>query len=219
MLRFPLIAREGWVLLGAVAGLTGLFHAFLDSPVWILPGWLLLLFLLWHFRDPPRQIPLIPFAILSPVNGSVTQVEQIDISSLGKNILHIQVNMGYLDAMSIFSPVAGKPVSEQLLKELGSNREHAPQAGVSLKTDEGDTVRLIFTGKGWLSRFFCYAYIGQRLGQGQRCGFSYFACKVDIYLPEYARPHVKVGTQVKACCSCLADMQRKVGLHHNLQAA
>jgi phosphatidylserine decarboxylase len=71
----PLIAREGWPFLaGAVAAalLVGMFA----GAWWSLPLWLAALFVLQFFRDPPRDVPDDPRAVVAPADGRVVAVEK-----------------------------------------------------------------------------------------------------------------------------------------------
>ena len=60
----PVIAREGWPFLGAAvvvsAGVTWW------ACWWSIPFWLLTLFILQFFRDPPREVPDDPRAVCLP---------------------------------------------------------------------------------------------------------------------------------------------------------
>ena len=71
----PLIAREGWFFVGlsvAIAVLVGLFAGWW----WSAPVWLLALFVLQFFRDPPREVPADPGAVLSAADGRVVEVSR-----------------------------------------------------------------------------------------------------------------------------------------------
>jgi len=46
-------------------GRSGAVHYF-AGPVWAAPFWIILVFILQFFRDPPRQVPDAPDAIICP---------------------------------------------------------------------------------------------------------------------------------------------------------
>ena len=60
--------------------LAGLLMAWLTSPPWGTPAWLLAAFCLWFFRDPERVVPDTPGAIVSPADGKVTDVSRIAVN-------------------------------------------------------------------------------------------------------------------------------------------
>ena len=71
----PLIAREGWPFL-LVAAAIALLVGFLLGWWWSAPVWLLALFILQFFRDPPRAVPADPGAVLSAADGRVVEVSR-----------------------------------------------------------------------------------------------------------------------------------------------
>jgi len=60
----PIIAREAWPFL-AIALLVSLVAAYFFG-WWSAPLWLATVFILQFFRDPPREVPDDPLAVVSP---------------------------------------------------------------------------------------------------------------------------------------------------------
>jgi len=60
----PLIAREGWPFLAISVVISVLLSVFVGW--WSLPFWVVSLFVLQFFRDPPREGSTAPNAVLSP---------------------------------------------------------------------------------------------------------------------------------------------------------
>jgi phosphatidylserine decarboxylase len=189
----PVIARQGWPVIGLLLLLTVMAKMYV--------GWTpaaILLFILitatFIFRDPKRVIPPIPLAIVSPASGEVTAVEPVYDPWMKRQALKCTVRMFLWDVHSLRSPVEGK------VMEQWSSRSHEP--GIRrrytywLKTDEGDDVTLSFA-TGWLgSMLRLTLYCGERIGQGQPCGFLFFAGLIEVYLPETTRLEVKPGFHV-----------------------
>ena len=68
----PIVAREGWPFLAlsvAVAAVATYFFGW-----WSLPLWVVALFILQFFRDPPREIPSGEGLVLCPADGRVLLV-------------------------------------------------------------------------------------------------------------------------------------------------
>ncbi len=69
----PIIAREGWPFIAGAFALALLVHLFAGW-LWALPVWLIALFVLQFFRDPPRVIPVLAGAVLAPADGRIVAV-------------------------------------------------------------------------------------------------------------------------------------------------
>src|SRR5437588_12950593 len=82
----PVIAREGWPFL-AIALAVALLVGFLIGWWWSLPIWLLGLFVLQFFRDPPREVPDDPGAVVAPADGRVVEVSRAGDPSLGRDAI------------------------------------------------------------------------------------------------------------------------------------
>ena len=66
----PISAREGWPFVaGSIAAAT-VVHVWAGF-WWALPLWLIALFILQFFRDPPRMVPEGEGLVLSPADGRV----------------------------------------------------------------------------------------------------------------------------------------------------
>ena len=103
----PIIAREGWpfIVLSVVAA--GAVHWFFGG-WWAAPLWLIIVFMVQFFRDPPRAIPQEPRAVLSPADGRVVAVERTRDPYLDRNALKLSVFMNVFNAHSNRSPVDGE---------------------------------------------------------------------------------------------------------------
>lgn len=213
--RYPLIAREGWVWIGAIilsALIVHLFYGVMSAPLWVL-----VLVLLFLFRDPARKVPAIPLGIVSPVDGKVVSVDTVHDTFLNRQALCISIKMGFTSVYSAHSPMEGK-VLEQWL--ASSNRiasvaskdvkEVSEEKSVSyaqwIQSDEKDDVVLVIEANSPTSRPQCYAQSGERIGQGQRCGFIRFGSQVDALIPLGSRIAVSVGDSVLAGSDIIATL-------------
>ena len=70
----PIIAREGWPFLAGAAAVALLVTWF--CPLWSVPFWLIALFVLQFFRDPPRTVPQGANDVLSPADGRIVVIAQ-----------------------------------------------------------------------------------------------------------------------------------------------
>src|SRR5262249_24896205 len=96
--------------MGLLSAGIGVLFAALDWPAWI--GWIpigcLMLVeveIITFFRDPERVIPLDPAALVSPADGTVTHIEEVDEPEFGKalrisiflSIFNVHVNRAPFD--------------------------------------------------------------------------------------------------------------------------
>jgi phosphatidylserine decarboxylase len=206
----PLIAREGRPFLAlAVAVALGASWAW---GWWSLPLWLLALFVLQFFRDPPREVPNAPGAVLSPADGRVVVVGKARDPYLDREALKISVFMNVFNVHSNRSPVdaevvqawyhPGSFLNAALDKASLENERNALQ----LRTADGADVTCVQVAGLVARRILCYVKPGDRLARGQRYGFIRFGSRVDLYLPLDAQPTVAVGDKVYATSTIVAEL-------------
>ena len=105
----PIIAREGWPFVAGSLIAAVVVHAWLGF-WWALLLWLIALFMVQFFRDPPRTAPPDPNAVLSPADGRVVVVERAHDPYLEREALKFSVFMNVFNAHSNRSPVDGEVV-------------------------------------------------------------------------------------------------------------
>lgn len=206
----PIIAREGWPFL-AIAIAVALVVTYFCA-AWSIPLWLIALFVLQFFRDPPRTIPQQANAVLSPADGRIVVVEKAQDPYAGREALKISVFMNVFNVHSNRSPVDGKIeniqyfpgkfVNADLDKASVENERNA----LTITAANGQTVTCVQVAGLIARRILCYAKQGDQLARGQRYGFIRFGSRVDVYLPLSATPKVTVGDKVSATETILADL-------------
>ena len=206
--RHQLIASEGhwFIVLGII--LASVLSYYFDWQL-MLPVWLLPVLLVFMFRDPTRKIPPKPLAVLSPVAAEVLAIENVRDGFIDRDAKKIVLGMGVFDIYSIRSPIEGK-VIHQWYVDKETTVSDAPQFAQWIKTDEGDDVLLAIYRGRIMPRPRCYVQIGERLGQGQRCGFMSFGARIEVYVPITARIDVEVGQRLIAGEHSLASF-----IHHH----
>ncbi|MGE0559146.1 MAG: phosphatidylserine decarboxylase [Burkholderiales bacterium] len=205
----PIIAREGWPFIAIALAVAAGIHGFAGFG-WAAFPWLIVLFMLQFFRDPPREIPPDPRAVLSPADGRIVSVEKVRDPYLEREALKISVFMNVFNAHSNRSPVdgtvgktwyfPGKFFNADLAKASLENE----RAVIHVRTPGGHDVTCVQVAGLIARRILCYAKEGQVLARGERFGFIRFGSRVDVYLPLTAVPCVSVGDRVYATESPLA---------------
>lgn len=178
---------------------------------WIsLPCWLLFAFTLNFFRDPPRSITNNPAEIVSPADGKVDFIEELDDSpyyvgpciciSIFLNVFNVHVNR---------TPDEAKVVrieyrEGEFRNAMDPNSRQVNESNtLYLSTPHGPmTVRQI---SGAIARrIVCVTSEGKQLTKGQKFGMIKFGSRTELYLPRNATILVKTGQNVKGASTILA---------------
>lgn len=206
----PIIAREGWPFLAGIVIISLLVT--LWSPSASVVFWLLSLFVLQFFRDPARLAPDGDAHVLSPADGRIVAVEEVEDVYAQRQALKISVFMNVFNVHSNRAPVngtvqsityfPGKFFNAALDKASLENERNA----MVLRTASGHTVTAVQVAGLVAKRILCYAKENDTLYAGQRYGFIRFGSRVDVYLPLGARPRVAIGDKVSATSTVLAEL-------------
>ncbi len=208
----PLIAREGWPFL-AGAFVISLLVQVGAGFWWALPLWIITLFVLQFFRDPPRPIPAQPNAVLAPADGRIVVVEKTMDPYAGREALKISVFMNVFNVHSNRVSVDGKVEKVEYFPGKFVNAdldkaslENERNAVIIRRAADGKVVTLVQVAGLVARRILCYTRVGETLSRGQRYGFIRFGSRVDVYLPVDARPRVTIGEKVSASSTILAEL-------------
>ncbi|MBI1396130.1 MAG: phosphatidylserine decarboxylase [Betaproteobacteria bacterium] len=206
----PLIAREGWPFLAASCVVSVLVTWI--AGWWSVPFWLLTLFILQFFRDPPRAIPGHASAVLSPADGRIVMVGVVRDPYLDRDALKISVFMNVFNVHSNRSPVDGEVhdrwynAGSFLNAALDKASEENERNALHIRTRNGVDVTCVQVAGLIARRILCYVAPGDGLQRGQRYGFIRFGSRVDLYLPPGARPLARVGDKVYATSTVVAEL-------------
>ena len=205
----PIIAREGWPF---IAGALVLAILASFAGLWSIPFWLILIFCVQFFRDPPRVVAGGPKSVLAPADGRIVVVEEADDPYLNRRALKISVFMNVFNVHSNRAPLAS--VVEQKWYQPGSFLNAAlakaslenERCALHLKTTDGRDVTCVQIAGLVARRILNYVDAGRHLAAGQRYGFIRFGSRVDVYLPLDSKAKVVIGEKVSATSTVLAEL-------------
>jgi phosphatidylserine decarboxylase len=211
----PIIAREGWPFLIGIIAISLLLTFYVGGiAAWL--SWIVALFVLQFFRDPPRVIPQDAGAVLSPADGRIVAVERVNDPYVQRQAIKVSVFMNVFNVHSNRAPVdgtvqkvwyfPGKFVNADLAKASTENERNA----VWLKTKDGVDITSVQVAGLIARRILCYVAAGDVLTRGQRYGFIRFGSRVDVYLPLDAAVKVSIGDKVRATTTILAVLQQSI---------
>jgi phosphatidylserine decarboxylase len=95
----PLLAREGWPFIG-LAAVASLVLTLLWGWKVALPAYIVLVFVIQFFRDPPRAVPDIANAVLSPADGRIVKIEKVRDPYADRDALLVSVFMNVFNVHS-----------------------------------------------------------------------------------------------------------------------
>jgi len=195
-------AREGRVWIAAC--LIGMLFLHGIYGMLVLPLWLPIMFFMWIMRDPRRQVPSAPLAIISPVDGTVVSIEECTAPFYDKESYRISIRMSWSGVFILRSITEGKIIQYWINK---GDKESPYSYCVWLQTDEQDDLVLAIRPGRWFGRIACYVSTGERVGQGQHCGFIPLGSPcVDVFLPVSSTLAVAKGDKLRSGESILGKL-------------
>jgi phosphatidylserine decarboxylase len=213
-MRIPL-DRVVWRLLLPLLAASTLAFFFIWEPLGIAGG-LGGVFLLFFFRDPERKAPKVPGGVISPADGKVVGVEEVEHPYYGEGGAYkVSIFLSLFNVHVFRSPLASRVEKREYVpgKFHVASRPKASEFNereqVALESKE---VRLeLRTIAGSLARrIVSRVQEGQWLFEGERMGIVCFGSRVELFLPrEAVRVCVKPGAKVKGGRSVVAFIKDK----------
>ncbi len=181
----------GWVLLGVV----GVVLLALSIPFYI--------FVLRFFRVPNRPVNQNPNAVLSPCDGKVVVIEEVEETEFfNTRCLQVSIFMSVWNVHINWYPIAGNVLyqkyhpGEFLLAWEPKSSTLNERTTVVVEHSTGTKV-LFRQIAGYLARrIICYAKRGDKADQGQEMGFIKFGSRVDLFLPLDSTIKVQLNQKV-----------------------
>ena len=175
--------------------------------------------LLWaaflaFFRDPQRRIPTRPEALLSPADGTVRDVEQVegDGEFIGGPAMRVGIFMSVLNVHVNRSPADGAVRYERYSPGRFHDARHPAASeenernAIGLELEGGRRIMVTQIAGAVARRIVCQAHPDQSLKAGQRYGMVKFGSRVELLLPLGDQWEVvaKPGDKVRAGVDVLA---------------
>jgi phosphatidylserine decarboxylase len=180
--------------------------AFLSGFTWVtVLFFLLTLFVVWFFRNPERTMPDNPLQLLSPADGKVIRIEEVDSEERsGRPFLKISIFMNVFNVHVNRIPYSGEVVAIRYKpgKFLSANLDKASALNerntVMIKTDDGREILTVQIAGLIARRIVCWLKEGAKVKKGERFGLIRFGSRVEVFLPLGSTLLVKIGDKVRA---------------------
>ena len=197
---FPKIHTEGYKFIVIAVFITIIFliiNNFLG-----LIGILLTAWVYYFFRDPERTIIGDDSYLVSPADGEVIKVEEVDgpkeLGLENKKFKKISIFMNVFDCHVNRTPCSG--IVEDILykpgKFLNASLDKASEDNernyYKIKDKHGNDIVVVQIAGLVARRIVCETNKNQELNQGDRIGMIRFGSRADVYYENY-EPLVKVG--------------------------
>ncbi len=197
---FPKIHAEGYKFLVIAGIITIVFYSF--SNFLGLIGLVLTIWVYYFFRDPERVIIDDNNYLVSPADGEIIKVEEVDgpkeLGLENKKFNKISVFMNVFDCHVNRTPCAGK-IEEILYKpgafvnaSLDKASEDNERNYFRIKDIDNNDIIVVQIAGLVARRIVCESNKDQELKQGDRIGMIRFGSRADVYYENY-QPLVKVG--------------------------
>ena len=197
---FPSIHKEGYKFLAIsiiATFIVLLFSKFLGSALILITIWVY-----YFFRDPERVIIEDDNYLVSPADGEIIKVEEVDgpkeLGFENRKFKKISIFMNIFDCHVNRTPCAGK-VEEILYKpgkffnaSLDKASEDNERNYYKIKDLQNNDIIVVQIAGLVARRIVCETNKDQDLKQGERIGMIRFGSRADIYYENY-EPLVKVG--------------------------
>jgi len=208
-MRWQTLWQAKWILLVLAA---------LTAAAWYWVPWLaavgigLILFTLYFFRDPNRLIPQGPGLYVSPADGKVTDILEMEETEVtGQKMRRIGIFLSVFDVHVNRTPAAGRVVYtaehdgtyHDARSPMASTHNAARTWGFDC---DGRTIVVRQITGAIARRIVPWAFLGDKLARGEHFGMIRFGSRTEVFLPLEVSVSVSVGEHVKGGASVIAHL-------------
>ena len=185
---------------------------------WVAFGLLALglgLFVTAFFRNPSREIPPGEREVVSPADGRVIALDEVELPG-GQKGLRIGIFLSVFVVHVNRAPLAGRVVAIErsgnaFLAAFNPEAEtRNVRLDLTLELASGARVRVAQITGLIARRIVCHAQVGDWLDRGVRYGLIRFGSRTDLLLPAGSRPCVAKGDRVRGGSTVVAELPGEV---------
>ena len=215
------IHKEGTATISLIAIFVGVLNILNFSylfPISLIAAWAVFiitvaffLFIVSFFRMPVRRLTINDEAIVSPADGKVVVIEEVEPDEFYKERrIQLSVFMSPANVHVNRLPIAGNIVYNKyhpgkfLVAWHPKSSTDNERWSVVVENSKGSILCKQIAGA--LARRICnYTTVGQSFKQCDEYGFIKFGSRVDLLLPVGTKIHAKIGDVVKGGVTVLAS--------------
>ncbi|MEO6053245.1 MAG: phosphatidylserine decarboxylase family protein [Chthoniobacterales bacterium] len=209
----PRALYEARFIMGGLA-IAWLFFLFVVPAVSVIIA-IFFLYVLYFFRDPERVAPTDPSVVVSPADGKIVAIEEIEeVEFLKRKMKRISIFLSVFDVHVNRAPVAGEVTHSQPKpgKFLDARNPDSSTLNESrtwvILGEQGEVVVKQITG-AIARRIVPWAKVSDRLEKGERFGMIRFGSRTELYLPLDSEAMVAIGDKVKGGETAIARLKQQ----------
>jgi phosphatidylserine decarboxylase len=219
------LTRHGWreLLIGSVVlalCAAGLGYAFWPLALLVLP---VFIWLVAFFRDPHRTIPTEQHLMVSPADGTVSDITEIDNDPLvGGPAVRVGIFLSVFNVHVNRSPCDGKVLTVtykhgkfiNAMRHNEASDENESNTIVLGDPENGKPIVVVKQIVGLIARrIVSTVRIGESVERGQRIGMIKFGSRTELTIPKWLEPQIKVqvGQTVRGAADIIAVLHQ--GIH------
>jgi phosphatidylserine decarboxylase len=199
-----IIAREGYPLI--LPPVVFAISAAVLGSTWSAIGLLCVaVFVIWFFRNPDRNTPDVPKMVVSPADGKVIRIEDVEQNNMIKgrfkkisifmSIFNVHVNrIPYSGQVQSIAYHEGMFLSANLDKASDNNERNS----IVIRTSDGRDIMAAQIAGLIARRIVCWIEEGMKVRKGERFGLIRFGSRIEVYLPLDSTITIKIGDKVRA---------------------
>ncbi len=214
--------REGYkiifistlILVGIVYGLSSVISQSWLLALIFIPVLVFYILVIRFFRNPPRFSDKTQNGVVSPCDGKVVVIEEVEESEYFKDKrIQLSIFMSPLNVHVNRQPISGTvnyfkyhPGKYLVAWHPKSSTENERTTTV-IKTDQGVEVLFRHIAGAVARRIRWYVKPNDKATQGNEMGFIKFGSRVDVFVPVGTEINVEIGQKVKAAESLLGVLK------------
>jgi phosphatidylserine decarboxylase len=143
--------------------------------------------IVWFFRDPARIIPADPRAFVSPADGTVTHVEEVEEPDFpGGRVLRISIFLSIFNVHVNRLPRDGRVTGLRYFPGAFLDARHVhcaqrnEQLWIDLEEPSGRLIRIKQISGAIARRIVCRLKLGEEVRKGERLGMIKFGSRTDV---------------------------------------
>jgi phosphatidylserine decarboxylase len=178
-------------------------------PALLAAGIVTTLFTLYFFRDPERKIVATPGQIVSPADGKIISIDEVEENDfLAERCKRVSIFLSVLDVHINRAPVGGtvEMVNYRPGKFAIASTDEASRSNESNEIGiGGEDIRVVVKqiAGAVARRIVCYCEPAANVQTGDRIGLIRFGSRTELYIPLDCEIFVKAGQKVKGGISLI----------------
>ena len=201
------------VILGLLSGAVWYFIPWYYLQLFIYVGFAVeLLWTISFFRVPHREISINDNQIIASADGEVVAIEEVEETEYFKDKrVMVSVFMSPFNVHVNWYPISGEVIytkyhkGKYLAAYNPKSSTDNERNTIVVQNKNGEAVLFRQIAGVMARRIISYAKTKEIINQGDEFGIIRFGSRVDFYIPTSAKIAVKIGDNVKAKHSVIAD--------------